>query len=72
MSDQPKPVNPPPPNVVLRGGPLDGGQLLVHKWEPLKLPSPSGDQQCVYRPSGELDAECPPLVKFVFERADPA
>jgi hypothetical protein len=63
--DRPKFVEHPEPNIVLRGGPLDGYRTHVHNWMPATLEA--GDQQCVYRPTGELDTEYPTLSVYVFD-----
>ncbi len=56
----------PDPNVVLRGGPLDGIRVRVHTQAPITLDA--GDQICVYRPLGEMDSEYPSFSVYVFDR----
>jgi hypothetical protein len=68
--DRPKFVDHPDPTVVLRGGPLDGGRTHVHPFSPAVFTG--GDQQCFYRPIGELDTEYPTLYVLVFDHAEPA
>lgn len=63
--EQPKFVEHPDPNVVLRGGPLDGRRTRVHNWAPAFLDVDG--RTCVYRPLGELDAEYPMLNVYVFD-----
>jgi hypothetical protein len=55
----------PDPNVVLRGGPLDGIRIRVHSWAPVTLDA--GDEQCVYRPIGEMDTEYPTLAVYTLD-----
>lgn len=67
--DQPKFTENTEPNVVLRGGPLDGRATHVHPgWPPITVQS--GDQECVYRPTGETDTEYPTLTVYVFDHAE--
>jgi hypothetical protein len=66
--NRPKLVDHPDPNIVLRGGPLDGARLRVHNWVPVTLDA--DDQKYVYRPLGELDLEYPMLSVYVFDRAE--
>ena len=61
-------VDNPDPNIVLRGGPLDGCRTRVHNWSPVTLAA--GDEQCLYRPTGELDTEYPTLNVYAFDHAD--
>jgi uncharacterized Fe-S cluster-containing protein len=65
--EQPKFVEHPDPNVVLRGGPLDGCRTRVHNWSPASLEV--GGQMYTYRPLGELDTEYPTLNVYVFDEA---
>jgi len=60
----------PDPNIVLRGGPLDGIRVRVHGWEPVTLDA--GDEQCVYRPLGQMDIEYPALAVYVYDDAEDA
>jgi hypothetical protein len=57
------------PNVVLRGGPLDGEQVHVDGRQPIGIEV--GDARVVYRPSIELDGEFPTLTIWVFDHATP-
>ena len=68
--ERPKFVDHPDPNIVLRGGPLDGGRARVHNWAPATFSA--GNEQCVYRPTGELDTEYPTLNVYVFDHVEPA
>lgn len=63
--ERPKFVDHPEPNIVLRGGPLDGGRARVHNWEAVTLDA--GTERCVYRPTGQLDTEYPTLNVYVFD-----
>jgi hypothetical protein len=67
--ERPKFVDHPDPNIVLRGGPLDGGRTRVHNWAPATFDV--GNQHCIYRPTGDLDTEYPTLNVYVFDRAEP-
>jgi len=58
------------PNVVLRGGPLDGQRVHVAAWVPIRLAADGAS--AVYRPTSELDTEFPTLAIWVFDRTDPA
>lgn len=58
------------PNVVLRGGPLDGENLHVGNWVPIGIEV--GDERCVYRPTRELDSEFETLAIWVFDHAETA
>lgn len=58
------------PNIVLRGGPLDGIRIRLHSWAPVTLDA--GEQQFVYRPLGETDSEYPTLAVYVFDHAETA
>jgi len=60
----------PDPNVVLRGGPLDGIRIRVHTWAPVTLDA--GDELCVYRPLGEADTEYPTLAVYVYDDEEEA
>lgn len=57
------------PNVVLRGGPLDGEQRHIDSRAPIS--TEVGDERVVYRPSIELDDEFPTLTIWVFDHATP-
>ncbi len=63
-------VEPAEPNVVLRGGPLDGEQRHIDSRAPIS--TEVGDERVVYRPSIELDDEYPRLTIWVFDHATPA
>jgi hypothetical protein len=56
------------PNIVPRGGPLDGGRMHADLW--VLIVQDVGDLQCVYRPVGELDTEYPTLAVYVFDHAE--
>jgi hypothetical protein len=60
----------PDPNIVLRGGPLDGIRVRMPAWAPVTLDA--GDEKCVYRPLGEADSEHPSLSAYVFDHAEGA
>lgn len=71
MSEHPQPTGHEKPNAVLRGGPLDGRATHVHPgWPPISVRS--GDQECHYRPAGEMDTQYPTLAVYVFDHAEPA
>lgn len=57
------------PNVVLRGGPLDGERMHLDSRAPIS--AEVGDEQVIYRPSTELDEEFPALTIWVFDHATP-
>jgi hypothetical protein len=57
------------PNVVLRGGPLDGEQVHVEARTPISIEV--GDQRCVYRPTAETDSEFETLAVWVYDHAAP-
>jgi hypothetical protein len=61
-------VDHPDPNVVLRGGPLDGGRTRVHDWEKVTFEVDEGS--FVYRPLGELDTQFPTLHVYVFDELE--
>lgn len=65
MEQQPKFVEHPDPNVVLRGGPLDGRRTRVHNWSPAFLEVEG--RMYAYRPLGELDIEYPTLGVYVYD-----
>lgn len=58
------------PNVVLRGGPLDGELRHIGSRAPVGIEV--GDERCVYRPTVELDEEYPSLPIWVFDHAEVA
>lgn len=58
------------PNVVLRGGPLDGEQLALDGRVPISIEV--GDERAVYRPTTELDSEFETLAIWVFDHAETA
>jgi hypothetical protein len=58
------------PNIVLRGGPLDGERLHINGLVPLGVEV--GDERCVYRPTRELDSEYETLAVWVFDHAEAA
>jgi hypothetical protein len=58
------------PNVVLRGGPLDGEQLHLATRIPITIEV--GDERAVYRPTAELDTEFPTLAVWVYDHAETA
>lgn len=64
--------NPEPakPNVVLRGGPLDGEQRHVDSRAPISIEVDG--QRCIYRPTHETDTEFETLAIWVYDHAGPA
>jgi hypothetical protein len=62
MSDHPD------PNVVLRGGPLDGIRIRADNRKPITLKA--GELLFVYSPLGEMDAEYPTLAVYVFNHTE--
>ena len=67
-SEQPDTVSRGEPNAVLRGGPYDGRVTQVHPgWPPIIVQS--GDQDCMYRPTGATDEQYPTLTVYVFADA---
>ena len=68
--EQPKFVDHPDPNVVLRGGPLDGRRTRVHNWAPAFLEVDG--RMYAYRPLGELDTEYPTLNVYVLDESGQA
>ena len=70
MMDRPKFLDQPEPNIVLRGGPLDGGQMYVEHWVPIV--QDVGDERCVYRPTGERDTEYPTLAVYTIDHIESA
>ena len=58
------------PNVVLRGGPLDGEQRHINSRVPIGIEA--GDERFIYRPTAELDTEHPTLAVWVFDRTETA
>ncbi|MBR7832465.1 hypothetical protein KDL01_04305 [Actinospica durhamensis] len=58
------------PNVVLRGGPLDGEQRHVESRAPIGIEV--DDHRAVYRPTAELDTEFPTLAVWVYDHAETA
>lgn len=67
--NQAKFVDHPDPNVVLRGGPLDGARTRVHNWTKASIEDDDGNV-FVYRPLGELDTEFPTLNVYVFDEVE--
>jgi hypothetical protein len=57
------------PNVVLRGGPLDGERLHLGSRRPLRVEV--GDERAIYRPTHELDSEFETLAVWVYDHAAP-
>lgn len=70
MSDQPNQLERADPNMVLRGGPLDGEKAHVDGWIPISIEV--GDERCVYQPTRELDSEFDTLAIWVFDHSVPA
>lgn len=58
----------PDPNVVLRGGALDGIHVRADNRKPLTLKA--GELLFVYRPLGEMDSEYPELAVYVFNHTE--
>jgi len=58
----------PDPNVVLRGGPLDGIRARADNRKTLTLEA--GELRHVYRPLGEVDDEYPKLAVYVFSHTE--
>jgi hypothetical protein len=58
------------PNVVLRGGPLDGEQRYVRSRAPIGIEI--GEQRAVYRPTHETDSEFETLAVWVYDHAETA
>jgi hypothetical protein len=58
------------PNVVLRGGPLDGERLHLGSRRPISVEVKG--ERVVYRPTHELDSEYETLAVWVFDEAAPA
>lgn len=58
------------PNVVLRGGPLDGEQLQLPDRVPVGIEV--GDVRAVYRPTAELDSEFETLAVWVYDHGETA
>ena len=56
------------PNVVLRGGQLDGLRVRAHNRKPLTLMA--GELLFVYRPLGEMDSEHPELAVYVYSHTE--
>ena len=71
MSEQPKSVDRPDPNAVLRGGPLEGRATHVHPGRP-PVTVRSGDQDCTYRATGGMDTQYPTLAVYIFDHSEPA
>lgn len=65
---QPESVEHSDPNVVLRGGPLDGRLLHVANLVPISLQVEG--ERFVYRPTRELDSEFPTLTMWVFDHTE--
>ena len=64
MTD-PSPDN---PNVVLRGGSLDGIRVRADSRKPITLKG--GELLFVYRPLGEMDSEYPTLAVYTFSHTE--
>lgn len=58
------------PNVVLRGGPLDGEQRHVASRAPIGIEV--GEERAVYRPTAEHDSEFEMLAVWAFDRTETA
>jgi hypothetical protein len=58
----------PDPNVVLRGGPLDGIRVRADNRKPITLKG--GELLFVYRPLGETDSEYPDLAVYAFNHTE--
>jgi hypothetical protein len=56
------------PNVVLRGGPLDGDQL--HLASRVAVGIEVEGERFVYRPTAETDDEYPTLTIWVLDRVE--
>jgi hypothetical protein len=67
--DRPKFLDHSEPNIVLRGGPLDGERMRVEYRVPIVRDV--GDERCVYRPTGDLDTEYPTLAVYVIDHIEP-
>lgn len=63
-------VDNPDPNIVLRGGPFDGGRMRVDGTEPV-VTIRDGDLTCVYEATGEADQENPELAVYAHQPATP-
>jgi hypothetical protein len=61
-------LSPDDPNVVLRGGSLDGIRVRADTRKPLTLKA--GELLFVYRPLGEMDGEYPTLAVYVFSHTE--
>jgi hypothetical protein len=58
----------PNPNVVLRGGALDGIRVRADNRKPVTLAA--GEMLHIYRPLGEVDSEYPALAVYVFSHTE--
>ena len=56
------------PNVVLRGGPLDGIRVKADNRKPLTLKA--GELLFVYSSLGKMDSEYPTLAVYVFNHTE--
>lgn len=56
------------PNVVLRGGPLDGEQRHIDSRGAIGIEV--GPDRVTYRPTAELDSEYPTLAVWVYDHAE--
>ncbi|MBR7832463.1 hypothetical protein KDL01_04295 [Actinospica durhamensis] len=56
------------PNVVLRGGQLDGLRVTADTRKPITLTA--GELLFVYRPLGEMDSEYPELAVYVYSHTE--
>ncbi len=56
------------PNVVLRGGQLDGIRVKADNRKPLTLKA--GELLFVYSPLGKMDSEYPTLAVYVFNHTE--
>lgn len=70
MSEQPPFFDHPEANIMLRGGPLDGGRIHLDHWVPFI--HVAGGLRLTYRPNGESDTEFKDLAVYVFDDAEPA
>jgi len=67
MTEQPF-ADHPEPNVVLRGGQLDGIRVKADSGKPITLKG--GELLFVYRPIGEMDSEYPELAVYVYSHTE--
>lgn len=59
------------PNAILRGGPFDGKEVHTFTWVDIAEYSEDGSAS-IYRPTAELDDEYTTLVRYEYERTEPA